>query len=189
MVFCDTIVNNGYSIKGETDYFVFFKGGIYIKIKQIFSLLLFVIFLCSFIYPNTSFATKWVHKFVVWNDYVYVVKDEYVTEIDKEIGQVTKYSDMEQHPGNFSNAYRKGTKYYSIKGISTDESIAVEDEKGKYIKAVREKEYTFGGSKDDNSKGNKNEGEFTFSDIAVNFLGLLSIGIFVIFLIVKRIKR
>jgi hypothetical protein len=160
-----------------------------VKIKQILSFLLLVIFLCSFIFPTTSFATKWVHKFVVWDGYVYVVKDEYVTEIDKEIGQVKKYSDMEQYSGNFSNVYKKGTKYYSIKGISTDESIAVEDESGKYKKAVREKEYIFGGTVEDNSKGTLNEGKFYFSDKAVNLLVLLTIGIFVIFLMVKKIKR
>lgn len=117
------------------------------------------------------------------------MKDEDVIEIDKEIGQVTKYSDMEQYPGNFSNVYKKGTKYYSIKDISTDESIAVEDESGKYKKAVREKEYTFGGTIEDDSKGTINEGKFNFSDIAVNLLAILAIGIFVIFLIGKKIRR
>lgn len=146
-------------------------------------------FLCSFIFSTTSFATKWVHMFVVWDGYVYVVKDEYVTEIDKEIGQVTKYSDMEQYTGNFSNIYRKGTKYYSINDISTDVSIAVEDESGKYKKAVREKEYTFGGTVEDNSKGAINEGKFNFSDIAVNLLFLLTVGLLVTFLIIKKMKR
>ncbi|GGB53912.1 hypothetical protein [Fictibacillus barbaricus] len=117
------------------------------------------------------------------------MKDEYVKEIDKEIGQVSKYSDMEQYPGNFSNVYRKGTKYYSIKDISTDESIAVEDESGKYKKAVREKEYTFDGTVEDNSKGTINEGKFNFSDKDIILLVLLTIGIFVIFFIAKKIKR
>lgn len=70
-----------------------------------------------------------------------MISDEYVTEVDSEIGQVTKYSDMEQYSGNFSNAYKKGTKYYSIEGISTDEAIAIKESDGQYIKAYREGEY------------------------------------------------
>ncbi|MFT9598303.1 hypothetical protein [Mesobacillus sp.] len=48
---------------------------------------------------------------------------------------------MEQYSGNFSNAYKKGTKYYSIEGLSTDEAIAIEESDGQYIKAYREGEY------------------------------------------------
>ncbi|MBT2682695.1 hypothetical protein [Bacillus sp. ISL-37] len=86
-------------------------------------------------------ATSWAYSFVVWDGYIYVISDEYVTEVDSEIGQVTKYSDMEQYSGNFSNAYKKGTKYYSIEGISTDEAIAIKESEGQYIKAYREGEY------------------------------------------------
>jgi hypothetical protein len=110
------------------------------------------------------------------------VNDEYVTEIDKEIGQVTRYSDMYQQPGNFSNAYEKGTKYYSIKGISPDEAIAVEDRNGKYKKAVREKEYTFGVTAAADSEDNN-------SDIPVRLLGLFTIVLFIILLVIKKIKR
>jgi hypothetical protein len=67
--------------------------------------------------------------------------DEYVTDVEKEIGSVTKYSDMDSLTGNFSNTYKKGTKYYSIKGISTNEAIAVEEEEGIFRKAIREGEY------------------------------------------------
>lgn len=137
-------------------------------------------YLCSFISPITTYATKWVHEFVVWNGYVYVLNDEDVTEIDKEIGQVTKYSDMEQLPGNFSNVYKKGTKYYSIKDISTDDAIAVEDGSGEYKKAVREKEYTFGGTDEDNSKG---------KNIVLILSVLLAFGLFIIFFIEKKLKR
>jgi len=103
---------------------------------------LFVLFI-SFL-PGKTLATSWVYSFVVWDGYIYVISDEYVTEIDSEIGHVTKYSDMEQYSGNFSNAYEKGTKYYSIEGISTDEAIAVEESDGQYIKAYREAEYEYG---------------------------------------------
>jgi hypothetical protein len=159
------------------------------KNKQIFSLLILVAFLCSFIIPTTAMATKWVYRFVVWDGYVYVVKEEYVTEIDREIGQVTKYSDMEQYPGNFSNFYKKGTKYYSIKGISTDESIAVEEERGRYKEAIREKEYTYGGTFEDNSEDTFTEKMYNFLDIAVNLLVLFTIIIFVIFLVIKKRRR
>ncbi len=105
------------------------------------SLLIFTSFL-----PNKSLAS-WAYAFVVWDGYIYVVSDEFVEEVDEEIGRVTKYSDTEgTYSGNFSNVYKKGTAYYSIKGVSTDEAIAVEDGVGKYKKAVMDGEY----------EGNKN---------------------------------
>ncbi|MBS4174674.1 hypothetical protein [Bacillus sp. FJAT-49736] len=95
----------------------------------------------SFLVSDKSFA-KWAYPFVVWNGYIYVVNDEKVKEIGKEIGHVTKYSDREgTYSGNFSNSYKKGTKYYSIKGINTDEAIAVQDGNGKYVKATRDGKY------------------------------------------------
>ncbi|MFO1441788.1 hypothetical protein KDN24_00770 [Bacillus sp. Bva_UNVM-123] len=97
--------------------------------------------LITFFLPSKLLATSWAFQFVVWQGYIYVVSDEYVTEIDSEIGQVTKYSDMESYSGNFSNTFKKGTKYYSIKGINTDEAIAIEESDGRYIKAYREGEY------------------------------------------------
>jgi hypothetical protein len=109
------------------------------------------------------------------------VKDEYVTEIEREIGKVTRHSDMYQQPGNFSNVYEKGTKYYSIKGVRTDVAIAVEDGNGKYKKAVREKEYTFG-REDEGVSSNS-------SDMPVILLILSSIAIFLIFIVLKKIKR
>jgi phosphate-selective porin len=106
-----------------------------------------------------------------------------------EIGQVTTYSDMEQLSGNFSNVYKKGTKYYSIKGISTDESIAVQEEKGKYKKAIREEKYAFGGTSEDISEDTFKEKIINFSDIAVKLLVLFTIIIFIILLVMKKIKR
>lgn len=58
---------------------------------------------------------------------------------------MTKYSDIEgTYSGNFSNTYKKGTKYFSIKEISTDIAIMVQ-EGGQYRKAIKEMEY--GGGK------------------------------------------
>ncbi|UGB28816.1 MULTISPECIES: hypothetical protein [Bacillaceae] len=89
------------------------------KSKHLLSIaVLFVLFI-SF-YPGKTLATSWAYPFVVWDGYIYVISDEYVTEIDNEIGHVTRHSDMEQYSSNFSNAYKRGTKYYSIKEISTD---------------------------------------------------------------------
>lgn len=88
-----------------------------------------------------SSSADWNSNFVVWDGYVYEMSNEYVTEIEEEIGKVTKYSDKEgTYSGNFSNMYRKGTKYYAIVGVNTDEAIAVE-ENGEYRKAKREGKY------------------------------------------------
>jgi hypothetical protein len=50
---------------------------------------------------------------------------------------------METLSGNFSNEYIEGTKYFSIKGVSTDEAIAVKTGT-QYKKAVRIGEYKTG---------------------------------------------
>ena len=100
---------------------------------------LFVVLLLFF--PNKSSAS-WAYLFVVWDGFTYVITDEKVEEVDKKIGAVTRYSDMEgTYSGNFSNAYKKGTQYFSIKGVSTDVAIAVQKEDGTYIKAIRDGEY------------------------------------------------
>ncbi|MCM3690828.1 hypothetical protein [Neobacillus niacini] len=112
------------------------------KINQhLLFFVMLIILLTSFLFPSKPLATSWAYPFVVWQDYIYVVSDEDVTEINRKIGQVTKYSDMKSYSGNFSNTFKKGTKYYSIKGISTDEAIAIEESNGRYIRANREGKY------------------------------------------------
>ncbi|MFD1356890.1 hypothetical protein ACFQ4X_03175 [Fictibacillus halophilus] len=148
--------------------------------KHKLSFLLFIGMFCALVVPFKSFATSWAYPFVVWDGYIYIVNDEYVTEVDKEIGRVTRYSDMYQQSGNFSNVYEKGTKYYSIKNVSTDEAIAVEDGSGKYKKAVREKEYTF---------GNEDSSEDKSPDMTATLLILSTITIFLIIFVLKKIKR
>ncbi|MEE6451992.1 hypothetical protein RAH41_15580 [Gottfriedia acidiceleris] len=134
----------------------------------------FITLMILFLYPNNTLA-KWAYKFVVFNDYTYVISDEYVTEIGREIGSVTKYSDVEgNYYGNFSNVYEKGTKYYSIKGISTKIAIAVEAD-GKYIKAIRKGEYA--GSK-----------YSPFNLIVGGIVFLILLGAFT-FLVQKKVKR
>lgn len=99
--------------------------------------------LMMIIVPTNAVATSWVYPFVVWDGYMYEVTDEKVTTIENEIGAVTKYSDMKEYGGNFSNAYPKGTKYFAIKGMDTEIAIAVEVDKGNYLKAIRDGEYTY----------------------------------------------
>ncbi|MGE7932257.1 hypothetical protein [Viridibacillus arvi] len=103
------------------------------KCKQIIALFIFI---CFITLPNHSSATKWVYSLVTWDGYVYEVTDELITEIDKEIGHVTSYSDMEPLGGNFSNTYKKGTKYFSIKEISTEQAIAIQVKDDQFLKAV-----------------------------------------------------
>jgi hypothetical protein len=96
---------------------------------------------CSNSNSNNNSA-DWAINFVVWDGYIYKISDEYVDDISEEIGEVTKYSDMEgTYSGNFSNKYEKGTKYYSIKGIGTEIAIAIEEKDGKYRKAIRDGKY------------------------------------------------
>ena len=103
--------------------------------------------LCSIVIllfiPMNAGATSWVYHFVVWDGQIYKMTEEKVTSIDNEIGAVTKYSDMEQYKGNFSNTYPKGTKYFAIKGIDTEIAIAVQVDKGQYLKAINDGEYTY----------------------------------------------
>ena len=109
------------------------------KIKHVFTFVLLVHILL--IYPDHPMA-KWAHSFVVWDGYIYVLKENEIDNTDKKIGEVTSYSDVEgTYSGNFSNTYEKGTKYYSIKGMSTDEAIAVQVGEGTYLQAVREGKY------------------------------------------------
>lgn len=131
------------------------------KRKYLLSFVLLITLLTTFLLPTQSMATSWAYPFVVWKGFIYVVSDEYVTNVEKEIGKVTKYSDMDSYRGNFSNVYRKGTKYYSINGISTDEAIAVEVENGKYKKALNQGEYE--------------GGRFDYLGIAMKVVGLLFI--------------
>jgi hypothetical protein len=148
--------------------------------QRVLCSVMFVVLLASFLFPNKPLATKWAYPFVVWQDYIYVVSEEYVTEVDKEIGKVTRYSDMESLPGNFSNMFKKGTKYYSIKGISTDEAIAVEESEGRYIKADREGRYEVRSTFD---------GFFDGQQGIIKVFILAILGILVAFLIFKILKN
>ncbi|MBP2242302.1 hypothetical protein J2Z40_002876 [Cytobacillus eiseniae] len=113
------------------------------RTNYLLSLSLIFVLLSTLFIPSKSLATSWAYQFVVWDGYIYVLSDEYVNEIDKKIGRVTRYSDMESYSGNFSNTFKKGTKYYSIQGIHPEQAIAIEESEGRYIKAFREGKYEF----------------------------------------------
>lgn len=109
--------------------------------KYLLSFVFIFAIINSSLLPNKTSA-EWAYSFVVWDGYTYVVSDEYVTEVDNVIGNVTIYSSIEgTYSGNFSNAYEEGTKYFSIKGIDTDEAIAIQENDGKYKRANRTGEY------------------------------------------------
>lgn len=97
------------------------------------------LFILVFLTNSTVHALSWAYPFVVWSGNVYKVTDEEVIDslIDKRIGEVkTKPNDMGNYFGNASNYYPKGTEYFEIRGISTDNAIAVKNEEGKWLKAV-----------------------------------------------------
>lgn len=144
------------------------------KRKQLFYILTLILLLNFFLFTTKSSA-DWAYRFVVWDGFTYVVSDEFVNEVDKEIGHVTKYSDREgTYSGNFSNTYYKGTKYFSIKGISTDEAIAILGKDGKYIKAINVGEYA----------GNKTN----FSSLVVWIFVLFAVALGVYF-VKKKVKK
>jgi hypothetical protein len=139
-----------------------------------------VAFICTLIFPTKSHATSWAYSFVVWEDNIYVISDEYVSEIKNEIGHVTKYSDMKSYPGNFSNTFKKGNKYFSIKGVNPNEAIAIEESNGRYIKAYRDGEYKVKSAFD---------GYFDGQQGVVKIFVLLIIGITTVMLIYKVKKN
>ncbi|MEK4628721.1 hypothetical protein MKZ17_10990 [Solibacillus sp. FSL R7-0682] len=110
--------------------------------KQLETIILVLSTLLFFVIPTNVAATSWVYSFVVWDGHIYQMTEEEITAIDKRIGKVTSYSDMESLAGNFSNHYPKGTKYFSIQGIDPNSAIAVEVTAGKYLKAINNGEYT-----------------------------------------------
>lgn len=150
------------------------------KVKRLFLYLIVFVLMNSFLFSNKSLAS-WAYSFVVWDGYIYVVSDDFVEEIDKEIGHVTKYSDMEgTYSGNFSNTYKKGTNYYSITGISTDEAIAIQEKDGTYKKAIREGQY----------QGNKNDIEgLDFQIFLVGTMVLFLIAAVGIYLVNRRPEK
>jgi hypothetical protein len=98
--------------------------------------------------PLRSMSADWAYSFVVYSGDIYEISpDELVPsdEIDKKIGQVTRYSDQEgTYSGNFSNTYLKGTLYYSIKNIDPKEIIAIKTNEAEFVKAINKGRYANG---------------------------------------------
>jgi len=127
-----------------------YEGGIFMKFKKYLTIVLITsLFSLVAIGCSTSSlgsgagksSADWAFGFVVWDGYIYQLSDDYIDKVSEEIGEVTKYSDMEgTYSGNFSNEYQKGTKYFAITGISTEEAIAIKED-GKYRKAIRDGKY------------------------------------------------
>lgn len=62
--------------------------------------------------------------------------------IEYKIGQVTFYSDQEgTYAGNISNAFPKGTEYYSIKDQDPSDVIAIRTQEHTYFKAMNKGHY------------------------------------------------
>lgn len=97
-----------------------------------------------FLFASMSLAS-WAFAFVVNDGKMYVIADEAVNSglLGEVIGKVTTYSDREgTYRGNFSNIFPEGTLYYEIKGIDSNEAIAVEDQReNRFVKATYRGEY------------------------------------------------
>ncbi|HEU5139219.1 MAG TPA: DUF4871 domain-containing protein [Bacillales bacterium] len=106
--------------------------------------------------PGGSSSASWAYAFVKLNGETYVITDETVPAVGKQLGVVTSSSDREaaDTSGNFSNAVEKGTKMYSIPGVLTEKAIAVEQQNGPYIKAISRDVWV-----QKNLKNNTNESE------------------------------
>ncbi|TVX88167.1 hypothetical protein [Paenibacillus agilis] len=81
---------------------------------------------------------SWAYYVVTWNNGVYKITDEKVTEIEEEIGTINIYSTNEsgEISNLFSNKYKEGTKLYKIADLDTNEHIAVLDN-GIYYRSDR----------------------------------------------------
>ncbi|MBE9914841.1 hypothetical protein G8C92_12430 [Paenibacillus donghaensis] len=97
----------------------------------------------SEVHADTAVSHSWAYEFVHWNDVSYRLTDIKISKIAKEIGKVESLLKDETVLGHgvYSNRFAKGTKLYSIPGISTDDAIAVKTDEGcfKMINAIKER--------------------------------------------------
>jgi hypothetical protein len=161
-------------------------GGKCLMLKYLLSFIVIFNVLNSSVFPNKTLA-EWAYIFVVWDGFTYVVSDEIVTEVDNVVGNVTIYSSIEgTYTGNFSNAYKEGTKYYSIKGIDTNEAIAIQENDGKYKRAnrkgeyagaIKDKENNLNESNKNSDLGGNNPLDSNYSILVLLFLLIIILGI------------
>lgn len=117
--------------------------------KKIISVVFVFLIACTFLISNTY--ASWAYAFIVYKGNVYVISETHIesNKIGKKIGEITKYSDQEgTYSGNFSNQFPKGTEYYEIKGVKTNEAIAIKESKVSFIKAKYDGKYAASGEDD-----------------------------------------
>ncbi|MNC53873.1 hypothetical protein D3C75_1033210 [compost metagenome] len=139
--------------------------------------LLIAICLAGTFFAIRSVHADWAYKFVVNEGKSYIISDNRVDpeQVDSIIGEVTKYSDHEDtYSGNFSNHFPKGTNYYNIKGVNTNEAIAIKLSDGSFIKANYNGEYAGGAS-------------FEWANILWSIAGLFLL-VIVTFIVIKKRK-
>jgi hypothetical protein len=97
-----------------------------------------MLFLVACSNSNQQQLQSWAFDVVTWNNGVYKLTNEVVTEVGDEIGIIKKQSTNESSdlPNLFSNKYKKGTKLFEIKNVETSDYIAIMDN-GTYYKAER----------------------------------------------------
>lgn len=123
-----------------------------------------------------SVHADWAYKFVVNEGKSYIISDNQVEpeQVDSIIGEVTKYSDFEDtYSGNFSNHYPKGTNYYNIKGVNTNQAIAIKLSDGTFIKAIYNGEYA-------------GRTSFKWTNVQWSIAGLFLLAIVTFFVIKKK---
>lgn len=109
----------------------------------------FMFFMSVFLIAGTLFGVNsihadWANRFAVNDGKSYIISDTKVetSQIGGKIGKVTSFSDEEgTYSGNFSNTYPKGTEYYAINDIDTNEAIAIKVSEDSFIKAAYGGEY------------------------------------------------
>lgn len=106
--------------------------------KALALILIPILFLVSCSNSNQDKLQSWAFDVVTWNNEIYKVTNEVVTEVENEIGSIKKHSTNEtsELPNLFSNKYKEGTKLFKIANVETSDYIAIL-ENGTYYKAEK----------------------------------------------------
>ncbi|PYZ98750.1 hypothetical protein CR205_09300 [Alteribacter lacisalsi] len=96
-------------------------------------------FLLALLLASPVHALSWAYDFVVWDGKVYEVTEEELApeEVAGQIGSVRTQANENtgSYYGNASNAYPRGTPYFSIDGVSEREAIVVQDDESRLLVA------------------------------------------------------
>lgn len=91
---------------------------------------------------DVNVESSFPYPLVVRDNQKYRVTNDEKININKVIGEILNYSTDEtlikEDTDNFSNYYPKGTQIWSIQGVDTNQAVAIEYEKNKYVKAIVE---------------------------------------------------